>query len=192
MSEIVLIRHGETEWAKALRHTGTTDVGLTPNGRDQARRLGALLAGRGFASVLTSPRRRAAETCRLAGYADAEVRDDLAEWNYGTYEGRTTAEIRGELPGWSLWRDGAPEGETAEDVGRRADRVIAELRSSPGDVAVFSHGHLLRVLAARWIGLPPSAGTYLSLHTAALSVLGHERETPVIVSWNLQCATVTN
>jgi broad specificity phosphatase PhoE len=186
MNEIVLVRHGETEWSKTGQHTGTTDIDLTTAGRRQAHRLGGLLAPHRFTSVLTSPLRRASETCRLAGHASAQVRDDLVEWDYGTYEGRTTADIRAERPGWSLWRDGAPAGETADDVGRRADRVIAELQSATGDVAIFSHGHLLRVLAARWIGLPPEAGALLSLHTASLSVLGHERETAVIVAWNLR------
>jgi probable phosphoglycerate mutase len=185
VNEVVLIRHGETEWTKTGQHTGTTDIDLTPTGRRQAGQLGSLLERWSFASTLTSPLRRAAETCRLAGRADAELRDDLVEWNYGTYEGRTTAAIRAERPGWSLWRDGAPEGETAEDVAWRADRVIAELQSTSGDVAVFAHGHLLRVLAARWIGLPPAAGALLALHTASVSVLGQERETAVIVSWNL-------
>jgi broad specificity phosphatase PhoE len=185
VNEIVLVRHGETEWSKTGQHTGTTDIDLTTAGRQQAHQLGGLLAPHRFASVLTSPLRRASETSRLAGHANAQVRDDLVEWDYGTYEGRTTADIRAERPGWSLWHDGAPAGETADDVGRRADRIIAELLSATGDVAIFSHGHLLRVLAARWIGLPPEAGALLSLHTASTSVLGHERETPVIVSWNL-------
>ena len=185
MKEVVLIRHGETEWNRTGRHTGTTDIELTPTGRRQAEQLGSLLTPRSFASSLTSPLRRASETCRLAGYAGAEIRSDLAEWDYGTYDGRTTADIRAERPGWSLWRDGVPEGETAEEVGRRADRVIMEVESTRGDVAIFAHGHLLRVLAARWVGLPPAAGGLLLLHTASVSVLGHSRETPVIVSWNL-------
>lgn len=181
----MLIRHGETEWTRTGQHTGTTDIDLTPTGRRQAGQLGSLLERWTFASTLTSPLRRAAETCRLAGRADAELRDDLVEWNYGTYEGRTTAAIRAERPGWSLWSDGTPEGEAAEDVARRADRVIAELQSTSGDVAVFAHGHLLRVLAARWVGLPPAAGGLLALHPASVSVLGQERENAVIVSWNL-------
>jgi probable phosphoglycerate mutase len=185
VSEVVLIRHGETEWTKTGQHTGTTDIDLTPTGRSQAEQLGSLLERWTFASTLTSPLRRAAETCRLAGRTDAELRDDLVEWNYGTYEGRTTAAIRAERPGWSLWNDGAPDGEAAADVARRADRVIAELQSTSGDVAVFAHGHLLRVLAARWVGLPPAAGALLALHPASVSVLGHERENAVIMSWNL-------
>lgn len=181
----MLIRHGETEWTRTGQHTGTTDLDLTPTGRRQAELLGRLLERWNFASTFTSPLRRAAETCRLAGPFDAESRDDLVEWNYGAYEGRTTAAIRAERPGWSLWRDGAPAGETPEKVANRADRVIAELQSTSGDAAVFAHGHLLRVLAARWVGLPPAAGALLALHTASVSVLGHERETAVIVSWNL-------
>lgn len=170
------------------QHTGRTDIELTDTGRRQAERLGGILAGRHFAAVLTSPLRRATETCRLAGFREAaEVRDDLREWDYGAYEGRTTADIRGERPGWSLWTDGVPGGESPEDVGGRADRVVAELGSLEGDAAVFSHGHLLRVLAARWIGLPPAGGKRLALHTATVSVLGYERETPVLLRWNQDC-----
>jgi probable phosphoglycerate mutase len=187
VSEVVLIRHGETEWTRTGQHTGTTDIDLTPIGRRQAEQLRSVLERWSFASMLTSPLRRAEETCRLAGGTHAEPRDDLVEWGYGSYEGRTTAAIRAERPGWSLWRDGAPGGETAEDVARRADRVIAEVRSTSGDVALFAHGHLLRVLAARWIGMPPATGARLVLHTASVSVLGQERETAVILSWNLGC-----
>ena len=187
MSEVVLVRHGETEWSRNGQHTGTTDIDLSPTGRKQAEQLARVLQGWTFVTTLTSPLRRAAETCRLAGSVDAETRDDLREWDYGIYEGRTTAAIRAERPGWSLWRDGAPEGETAQDVGKRADRVIAQLRSIAGDVAVFGHGHSLRVLAARWVGLPPATGERLALDTATVSVLGHERETPVIRSWNVGC-----
>jgi probable phosphoglycerate mutase len=184
----VLVRHGETEWSRTGRHTGRTDIPLTEKGRRGALMVAARLRGCGFAKVLTSPLRRALETCRLAGFGDVEqVRGDLVEWDYGAYEGRTTAEIRAERPGWSLWTDGVPRGETAEDVGRRADRVIEELRSAGGDVAVFAHGHILRVLAARWIGLPPDAGRLLALGTTTVSVLGYERETPVIIRWNEDC-----
>jgi probable phosphoglycerate mutase len=185
MSEVVLIRHGETEWTRTGQHTGTTDIDLTPAGRTQAEQLGALLKEWTFASTLTSPLRRAAETCRLAGHMAPKVNADLTEWNSGIYEGRTTAEIQAERPGWSLWRDGAPEGETLGQVADRADRVVAELQSIPGDVAVFAHGHLLRVLAARWVGLPPATGAVLVLHPASVSVLGHERDTASIISWNL-------
>jgi broad specificity phosphatase PhoE len=183
--EIVLVRHGETEWAREERHTGRTDVPLTGEGRREAEVLGRRLAGYTFALVLTSPLRRAVDTCRLAGLgAAADVRQDLAEWDYGRYEGRTTPEIRVEAPGWSLWRDGCPGGETAADVGRRADRLIAELRPLAGDAAVFAHGHLLRVLAARWVGMPAEAGGALGLSTATISILGHEHDLSVIWLWN--------
>jgi broad specificity phosphatase PhoE len=182
---VVLARHGETEWSVSLRHTSFTDVPLTDAGREQARALGAALAGREFALVLTSPMARAADTCREAGLGEAaEVRDDLREWDYGEYEGVTTAEIRAQSPGWVLWRDGCPGGETAEQVGARVDRVISELRSLEGDAALFAHGHVLRVLAARWLDLPPERGASLGLSTATLSVLGHERENAVIWTWN--------
>ena len=183
--EIVLVRHGETEWSRAGRHTGRTDVPLTNRGKAGAEAVGRLLRDRQFALVLTSPLARAAETCRLAGFGDgAAQRDDLMEWDYGAYEGRTTIEIRDERPGWTIWRDGVPDGETATDVGARADQVIAELRGAEGDVAVFAHGHLLRVLAARWLGLAPTEGRLFALDPARISVLGHERETPVVRLWN--------
>jgi broad specificity phosphatase PhoE len=183
--EIVLVRHGETEWSRGGKHTGRTDVQLTDLGRTQATALGALLRDRRFALVLTSPLSRALETCRLAGLGDvAQPRDDLREWDYGEYEGRTTPEIRGVRPGWTLWTDGVPDGETAADVGARADRIAAELRAAGGDAAVFGHGHMLRVLAARWLGLDPTVGRLLALDTATLSILGFERETAVIRLWN--------
>lgn len=186
--QVWLVRHGETEWSRSGRHTGRTDIPLTERGRVQAGLLAAQLTGHPFAAVLTSPLQRARETCRLGGLGEvAEVRDDLLEWDYGAYEGRTTREIRAERPGWSLWRDGVPGGETSPEVGARLDRVVAELRAAPGDVAVFSHGHALRVLTARWLGLPPHEGRLLALATATLSVLGYERETPVVVRWNLDC-----
>jgi broad specificity phosphatase PhoE len=185
LPEVVLIRHGETEWSRDGRHTGRTDVPLTGVGQQQAMRLGARLGGWRFARVLTSPLGRALDTCRLAGYRDvAEVREDLMEWDYGAYEGRTTKDIRGERPQWSLWTDGVPRGEGAHDVGERADRIVDELRKAAGPVAVFAHGHVLRVLAARWVRLPPAEGRVLSLRTAAICVLGYERETRVIVRWN--------
>jgi broad specificity phosphatase PhoE len=184
-SEVVFVRHGETEWSRDGRHTGRTDVPLTDEGRRQAEALAEALRGRELALVLTSPLARALETCRLAGLGDrAKVRDELQEWDYGAYDGRTTAEIRAEQPGWTLWRDSAPGGETAGDVGRRADRVLAELRAAAGDAAVFGHGHMLRVLAARWIGLEPEQGALLALDTATLSVLGYERERAVLRRWN--------
>ena len=183
--EVVLVRHGETEWSRTGKHTGSTDVPLTDRGRRQADALGAHLAERQFALVLTSPLQRAAETCSLAGYGDvAQRRDDLREWDYGAYEGRTTPEVREERPGWTLWDGGVPDGETADEVGARADRVIAELRSLDGDASVFAHGHVLRVLTARWLGLDPNAGRLFALDTATISVLGYERETPVIRVWN--------
>lgn len=186
--EIVLVRHGETEWSRSGQHTGRTDIPLTEAGRHQAQLLGARLGRWGFVRVLTSPLRRALETCRLAGLGDrAEVRSDLVEWDYGAYEGRTTAEIRAERPGWSLWTDGTPGGESAADVGARVDPLVAELRASRGDVAVFSHGHVLRVLAARWLGLHPPEGRLFRLSTATISVLGYEREAPVIARWNEDC-----
>jgi broad specificity phosphatase PhoE len=185
---VVLIRHGETEWSAAGRHTGRTDVPLTDEGRRQAEALGVCLKGWRFALVLSSPRRRAVDTCRLAGLGEmAQVWDDLMEWDYGDYEGRTTLEIRSERPGWTLWSHGVPGGESVEQVGARADGVLAEARQAGGDVALFSHGHLLRVLAARWIDLPADRGRNLALATATVSVLGYERETPVIVLWNRPC-----
>jgi probable phosphoglycerate mutase len=185
-AQIVLVRHGETEWSRSGRHTSRTDLPLTWAGRQRAKGIGAALAGRGFALVLTSPSLRARETCRLAGLGGrAEVRDELREWDYGEYEGRTTPDIRRGRPGWLLWRDGAPGGEDAGAVAARADRVVGELREAPGDVAVFAHGHVLRVLAARWCGLGPAAGGRLALGTGSLSLLGWEREVPVIARWNL-------
>jgi broad specificity phosphatase PhoE len=184
-NEVLLARHGETEWSASGRHTSRTDLPLTDNGRRLARRLAAPLADRRFALVLTSPLRRAVETCELAGWGEhAQVRDDLREWDYGEYEGITTAEIRQRRPGWSLWRDGCPDGESPGDVGARADRLIAELRSADGDVVAFGHGHMLRVLAACWLGLAPADGALLALATGTLSTLGYEHETPVILSWS--------
>jgi broad specificity phosphatase PhoE len=183
--EIVLVRHGETEWSRDLRHTGRTDIPLTDTGREEARMLRAPLSVWSFARVYTSSLSRAQETCRLAGLDDgAEVTDALLEWDYGEYEGITTKEIRTKRPGWFLWRDGCPGGETSDDVGARVDPLIAELKDAEGDVALFAHGHLLRVLAARWLGLPPQDGRLFALSTATLSVLGYERETEVIRRWN--------
>jgi broad specificity phosphatase PhoE len=183
--EVWLARHGETEWSAAGRHTGRTDVPLTADGERQASELGRRIGSRRFALVLTSPLARARETCRLAGQgAAAQEDDDLVEWDYGSFEGRTTAEIRRELPGWSVWDGALPDGETAEQVGERADRVIARARAAEGDVALFGHAHALRVLASRWLGLPARQGRGFALDTASLSVLGFEREEPVIRSWN--------
>lgn len=178
------MRHGETEWSANGRHTGTTDLGLTDEGREVARRLGRELRARTFERVLSSPLSRSLETARLAGFEHPEVRDDLREWKYGEYEGLTTAQIRERRPGWLLWRDGAPGGEDAAAVGARADRVITELRDLEGDALVFSHGHFLRVLGARWVALAPEQGAVLGLETATLSALGWEREVAVIWRWN--------
>jgi broad specificity phosphatase PhoE len=183
--EIVLARHGETEWSRDRRHTGRTDIPLTDNGRRQAGVLGDALAGQSFARVLSSPLSRALDTSREAGLGDrAELTGDLCEWDYGEYEGITTAEIRTRRPGWNLWRDGCPGGETAADVGRRVDRVLDSLAGLEGDAAVFAHGHVLRVLTARWLGLGPEAGALFKLDTGTLSALGYERETRVITHWN--------
>jgi broad specificity phosphatase PhoE len=182
---MVLVRHGETEWSSSGRHTSFTDLPLTEHGRDEARGLAGRLAGVDFALVLTSPCQRAGETCELTGLAArAEVDGDLAEWDYGSYEGRTTEEIRREVPGWTIFTHGAPGGETADQVAARADRVIARAEAAGGVVALFSHGHFLRVLGARWAGFPAAAGTGLGLDTATLSFLGHEREQRVLRVWN--------
>jgi probable phosphoglycerate mutase len=184
-ARLFVIRHGETEWSRSGAHTSRTDLPLTGRGRELARRLGALLAGQKFAVVLTSPLRRARETCELAGYGDvAQIEPDLREWDYGDYEGRSTPEIWRENPHWRLWRDGAPNGENAEQVAERAQRVIHRAVAAPGDVALFSHGHILRVLAAVWTGLAPADGRLLALDTASIGVLGYERETRVISRWN--------
>jgi probable phosphoglycerate mutase len=181
----VLARHGETEWSLSLRHTGKTDLSLTEEGCRQARALGPQLHTWTFSLVLTSPLQRALETCRLAGFGEqGRVRPDLEEWDYGRYEGLTSQQIQALQPNWSLWRDGCPGGETAEDVGRRADRVLAEVHSVDGDVLIFAHGHVLRVLAARWLGEPPEGGRHYALQTATLSVLGYEHADPVIRLWN--------
>lgn len=184
-NRIWLVRHGETEWSKSGQHTGRTDIPLTAMGEKQAQALGRYLAGRQFALVLTSPLGRARETCRLAGLAAAaQVTDDLLEWNYGIYEGRTTTAVRAEQPGWSIWTTSIPQGETVEQVGERTRRIIARAEAAAGDVALFAHAHVLRILTACWLGLPPIHGRNLALGTASLSVLGYERETRVIEVWN--------
>ena len=181
----MLVRHGETEWSRAGRHTGWTDVPLTDVGRAQARALGDLLRGRNFASVLTSPLQRAAETCRLAGYGDsAEIIDELREWDYGAYEGRTTPDIRRDVPGWTVWTHGVVGGESIGKVASRADAVIERVRDGEGNVALFAHGHVLRILAARWCDLDATAARHFMLNTATISILAYERETPAIRSWN--------
>jgi broad specificity phosphatase PhoE len=183
--EVALVRHGETEWSRDGKHTGLTDVPLTEPGRRQAGALGALLTGRTFELVLTSPLSRAAETCALAGLgAVARVCSDLVEWDYGAYEGRTTAEIRTTVPGWTVWTHPVLDGETVDGVGSRADRVIDLIRGIEGDVALFAHGHLLRVLAARWCGLEARQGRLFSLGTASFCLLGYERGTPGLKLWN--------
>ncbi len=179
-----LVRHGETEWARLGRHTGLTDIPLTEMGRAQARAVGGRLAGQRFALVLTSPLSRAAETATIAGFPDAIADPDLQEWDYGALEGRTTVEIQRDFPDWTIWRGPWPAGETVDQVGARADRVIARARAADGDVLVFAHGHLLRVLAARWLGLPAASGGLFELGTATLSIVGWERDDPSMELWN--------
>jgi probable phosphoglycerate mutase len=186
---VYTIRHGETEWSLNGRHTGTTDIPLTENGRRLAELLRPALAGRSFALVLVSPLQRARETCALAGLGDKAVVDrDLVEWNYGAYEGLTPAQIHATAPGWLIFRDGCPGGEAPDDVGARADRVIARARAVEGDVALFAHGHVFRVLVARWVGLPASAGQHFLLDTGTLSVLGYYRGVPALKIWNAPLA----
>jgi broad specificity phosphatase PhoE len=186
-SEIWLVRHGETEWSRSGQHTSRTDLPLTPEGERQAESLKRMLAGHSFTLVLSSPMKRAVETCRLVGLSP-ELSDDLREWDYGDYEGLTTPEIQKSAPGWTIFTGSVPNGETIEQVGARADRVISRIisraQAAAGDVALFGHGHLLRVLAARWVGIEPSGGRLLALSTASLSVLGYERETRVVRLWN--------
>ena len=192
MSELLPVlyvaRHGETAWSLSGQHTGLTDLPLTPNGERNALRLGERLKGMTFAKVFTSPLQRAVRTCELAGFgAVAKVDPDLVEWNYGQYEGRRSAEILAKCPDWQLFRDGCPEGESPAEVGERADRVVQRVRAVPGNVLLFSSGHFIRVLAARWLALGPgSAGRYFLLTTASLSALGYEHKLsqPVIRLWN--------
>ncbi len=184
---IWLVRHGETEWSREGRHTGVTDIPLTDRGRRQAEALGARLAGHRFGLVLTSPRSRASETARLAGFGDAAVADpDLAEWDYGALEGRRTEEIVTDYPGWTIWAGPWPAGETARQVSARADRVLARCQGPEvhGDALLFGHGLMLRVVAARWLGLPAPSGSLFALSTATISVLGWERTTRVLETWN--------
>jgi broad specificity phosphatase PhoE len=187
-TSVTLVRHGETAWSASGQHTGRTDVPLTPEGERKARKLHDRLAQAQLDRAFTSPLQRARRTCELAGFGDlAKVDPDLVEWNYGDYEGRTTAEILAVRPGWLLFRDGCPNGESASDVGERADRVIARIRAADDRTIVFSSGHILRVLAARWLGLAPSEGRLFKLDTASLSVLAYEhgsRDEPVIALWN--------
>jgi broad specificity phosphatase PhoE len=183
--KIFAIRHGETEWSLSGQHTGTTDIPLTENGRRLAGKLRPVLAKENFALVLVSPMQRARETCALTGFGDrAVVEPDLAEWNYGESEGLTTAQIHQSRPGWLVFRDGCPGGETPEQVGARIDRVIARARAAQGDVALFAHGHVLRVLVARWIGLPAESGQHFLLDTGTLCILGDYRDVPAVRVWN--------
>jgi broad specificity phosphatase PhoE len=182
---VFVIRHGETEWSLNGRHTGTADISLTENGCRLAQRLGPALAKNVFSAVLSSPMQRARQTCELAGFGSAAAIDrDLVEWDYGRYEGLTPSQIREVAPDWLIFRDGCPEGETSEQVGARVDRVIARVRAADGDVAIFAHGHVLRVFVARWIGLPPSGGQHFVLGTGALSILGYYRDIPAVRVWN--------
>ncbi len=182
---VFAIRHGETAWSLSGQHTGTTDIPLTDNGRRLAERMRPVLAREKFALVLVSPLQRARETCERAGLGGKAVIDsDLVEWNYGKYEGLTPKQIHEEAPGWLIFRDGCPGGEAPDQVGARADRAIARARSVEGDVAVFAHGHVLRVLVARWIGLPAGAGQHFLLDTGTLNVLGYYRGTPAVKIWN--------
>jgi broad specificity phosphatase PhoE len=182
--QVWLVRHGETEWSRDGRHTSRTDLPLTPEGEQRAQALRAVLSAHEFALVLSSPLQRARRTAELAGFTP-EPCDDLREWDYGDYEGRTTTDIRADRPDWSLWTDGCPNGEVAADVGARVDRAIGRARATDGDVALFAHGHVLRVLGARWVGLSPADGRLLELSTAGLCVLGYERETAVLEQWNV-------
>ena len=186
LPEIHVIRHGETAWTESRRHTGLTDIPLTDRGERQARRFGEHLRGRSFAQVFTSPLQRARRTCELAGFGAARIDPELVEWNYGAYDGLTTAEILKQRPGWQLFRDGCPGGESVADVGARADRVIGRLRPLDIDVLLFSSGHFMRVFAARWLGLDVSCGRLFLLSTTTLSILGyeHDKSDPVIRLWN--------
>jgi len=184
--QLVLVRHGETQWSRAGRHTGRTDIALTELGQRQADTLGSMLRGRPFAAVLVSPLQRATETLRRANLDVARVRvlEELVEWDYGDYEGLTSEEIRRSVPDWTIWTAPVPGGESAADVGRRADLVISKALDERGDVAIFAHGHVLRVLTARWLGLDVPSGRHFALDTATVSMLGYERNTPVMLAWN--------
>ncbi|HTN43215.1 MAG TPA: histidine phosphatase family protein [Nitrospiria bacterium] len=182
---VYLIRHGETEWSLSGQHTGITDIPLTENGRNVARLLKPVLDKESFARVFSSPLRRARETCDLAGFGErAEIDRDLMEWNYGEYEGLTPKQIHTKAPGWMIFSDGCPGGEGPEQVGARADRVIGRVRAVEGNVALFAHGHIFRVFAARWLGLPAAAGRHFLLDTATLNILGYYRDIPAVKRWN--------
>ena len=185
VQEVFLVRHGETEWSLNGRHTGVSDIPLTENGRRVARRWRPFATTRTFDLVLTSPLQRARETCQLAGLGErAETDPDLMEWDYGAYEGLTPTEIRARQPEWMIFRDGCPGGESPEQIGARVDRLIARIRARAANVALFAHGHVLRVLGARWLGLPPSAGSHFLLETASLSVLSSYHGVPAMKRWN--------
>jgi broad specificity phosphatase PhoE len=186
MGDIVVVRHGQTEWSANGRHTSTTDLDLTQTGEAAARALSRVMVHRSFVAVVSSPRRRARRTAELAGLLVTEIDADVAEWDYGKYEGLTTAQIRAERPGWNLWTDGCPDGEAPDRVTDRLDRFLAKLRPMLvlGDVVVISHGHAARALAARWLAQPIAFGAHLTLDTATVSVLGHEHDAPSLRSWN--------
>ena len=185
IQEIYLVRHGETEWSLSGQHTGITDIPLTENGRKVAQRLEPVLAAETFVLVLTSPLERARETCELAGLGErAEIDRDLMEWNYGEYEGLTPEQIHAKSPGWMLFSDGCPGGESPEQVGTRVDRVIARVVAADGNATLFAHGHVFRVFAARWLGLPAAAGCHFLLDTATLSILSYYRNIPAVKRWN--------
>lgn len=183
--KVHVFRHGATEWSVSGKHTGLTDVPLTGAGRRNAERLRPLVEGQPFAVVMSSPLQRALDTCRLAGLGDrAQVVDDLVEWDYGDYEGRTSEEIHRSDPGWQVFNDGCPNGESPADVGQRVDRVVERVRRAEGDVALFAHGHVLRVLAARWLGLAPAYGRFFDLDTATYNILGYYHDSPAVLRWN--------
>jgi broad specificity phosphatase PhoE len=187
--QIYVVRHGETEWSRSGQHTGRTDIPLTALGREQALDLGRRIGGHPFALVVTSPLSRASETARLAGFGDARRDDDLMEWDYGAFEGRTTDDIRRELPDWTIWSGPWRGGETSDEVGARSDRVLARCLDPgvEGDALLFAHGHILRVLAARWLRLSPHHGALFALGTATIGILGWERSNRVIETWNEAC-----
>jgi broad specificity phosphatase PhoE len=187
--QLWLVRHGETEWSRSGQHTSTTDLPLTEAGEAAARRLRQSLAGHEFAQVLTSPRQRAIRTAELAGFADAQVDDDLVEWAYGDYEGLTTAQIRENVPDWSIWTHASPGGETADQVAQRLDRVVAKARAVEGKTLIFAHGHSLRALTARWLGLDVAEGQRFVLDTSTISMLGVDRGTQVVRRWNVEPAS---
>jgi len=190
LQQVYLVRHGETEWSLNGQHTGITDIPLTENGRNLAKRLAPVLATERFALVLTSPLERARKTCELAGLgARAEIDRNLMEWNYGQYEGLTPKQIRAQAPEWMLFNDGCPGGESPEQIGARVDRVIARVRAVEGHVALFAHGHIFRVFVARWLGLPATAGCHFLLDTATLNILSYYRGIPAVKRWNAMLIT---